>query len=109
MRGFRSPLSSLTIQSLDAFHVICMQPEVGTVTSVNRRHQSTLELGVTQAQSVAYFMGRYNTQICPVVRSFCPELVLVKMDDTRIWWFSVSQNLTCREKTHSEFKREMIT
>lgn len=84
-----------------------MQPEVGTVTSVNRRHQSTLELGVTQAERVADLMGRYNTQISPVVRSFSPELVLVKMDHTRIWWFSVSQNLTCREQTHRQ--RERIT
>ncbi len=62
-----------------------MKPEVGTVTRVNRSHQSASELRVTQAKGVADFMGSYNTQISTIICSLSPELVLIKMDNTRFW------------------------
>lgn len=62
-----------------------MQPEVGTVTSVDRSHQSTSELRVTQAEGVANLMGSYDSQIGTIIGLLCPELVLIKMNDTRLW------------------------
>lgn len=62
-----------------------MQPEVDTVARVDGRHQSASELGVTQAEGVADFVGSYNTQISTVISSLGPELILIKVDNTRFW------------------------
>lgn len=62
-----------------------MQPEVGTVTGVDWSHQSASEQRVIQAEGVADFMGSYNTQISPIICPLSPELILIKMDNTRFW------------------------
>lgn len=73
-----------------------MQPEVGTVTSVDRSHQSASELRVAQAEGVADFMGSHNTQISAIICSLGPELILIKMDNTRFWCLSMGEYMTCR-------------
>lgn len=62
-----------------------MQPEVDAVTRVDRCHQSASELGVTQTEGMADLMGSYNTQISAIISSLRPELILIKMDNTRFW------------------------
>lgn len=54
---------ALTIQSLNASDVVPVQLEVDLVTGVDGGHQGAPELRVTQAESVADFMGGHNTQI----------------------------------------------
>lgn len=86
----------LTIQRLNACDVIPVQLEVAVVTGVDGGHQGAPELGVTQAQSVADFVGGHDAQIGADIRAFGPELVIVEMDDPGFRWLGVGQNVTCR-------------
>lgn len=60
-------LRALTVQSLNASDVVPVQLEVATETGVDRGHQGASELGVTQAQSVADFVGGHDTQIGAII------------------------------------------
>lgn len=73
-----------------------MQPEVDLVTSVDGGHQGAPELGVTQAQSVADFMGGHNSQVGAIIRALGPELVVIEVDHAGFWWLGVGQDATCR-------------
>lgn len=48
----------LTIERLDPCHIIRMQPEVGLVASVDRRHECLGISGMPKSQGVAHLMGR---------------------------------------------------
>lgn len=94
-RYFLNSESWLTVEHLNASDVIPVQPEVDAVAGVERSHQGAAVLRVTQAKGVANLMGSHDPQISAIVGTFGPDLILVEVDDARIWWFSVSKDVTC--------------
>lgn len=88
------PGSQLTVQRLNASDIVPVQSEVDAVAGVDWSHQGTAVLRVAQAEGVANLMGSHNPQVGAIVGAFGPELILVEVDDARIWWLSMSKNVT---------------
>lgn len=90
------PKCGLTVQRLNASDVVPVQPEVDAVAAVDWSHQGAAVLRVAQAEGVADLMGSHDPQVGAIIGALGPELILVEMDEARIWRLGMSKDVTCR-------------